>query len=396
MLVLWPLSKRPPNSLYTDKDWVDAQTVADMLQMMNAYEKLQKEVNTDGSAHRDTRPVTVSFDKAKDDCFGKLCRARFELRMPLSDWEEWWPLMPLERTERFKSLDLKSVGAENQVSKSAINRCHDRAQPKVLKWFNRRNINVARAPMKENRLREGDTIYSTTDFNWAELSSMRHTVDAILNYTIVSQMLWPYDMSGLIFLKLYNTYGWLAHTNLSEKRRVGLICDHFERIMSNNADRAVSKRPPCDFDENEKALKRLLGEEGLSQYPPLFGGGLEEDQPAANQGAPTAARPQRGGTGGGASRGGGSAARGGASGSGNGGGGNRFGGGGQNRPNPVTPSGKFVCFAFNKERGCPNIPVGNGAGCRNPNTGKEFVHACQYYYADTRMYCLQAHPRFRH
>lgn len=122
MLVLWPLAKRPPCSLYLDKEWVDSQTVADMLQMMAAYEKLQKEVYTDGSAHRDTRPATILFERQEDDCFGSLHKARFELRMPLSDWDDWWPLMPLERTERFKSLDLKSLGADAQISKSAINR----------------------------------------------------------------------------------------------------------------------------------------------------------------------------------------------------------------------------------------------------------------------------------
>ena len=122
MLVIWPLSKRPPNSLYLDPEWVDTQSVSDMLQMMQAYERVQKEVNTDGSAHRDTRPVTKTFERAEDDCFSKLCEARFDLRMPLCSWEDWWPLMPLERTERFKSLDLRSLGADGQVSKSAINR----------------------------------------------------------------------------------------------------------------------------------------------------------------------------------------------------------------------------------------------------------------------------------
>lgn len=264
-------------------------------------------------------------------------------------------------------------------------RTHDRAQPKVLKWYHRRNINVARAPMKEQRLREGDSIFSTTDFNWAELTTMRHTTDALLNFGMVSQLLWPYDMSALIFLKLYNTYGWFSHVNVSEKKRVALVCDHFERVMSANADRAVSRFPPCTYDEMEKLLKGLLGEEGVSQYPPVFGG--QEDSvnngqaSGQGQGQNNPARQQRGAR----QNGGG----------GNNGGNNSGGSTGNNKPPAVTPSGGFVCFAFNKPRGCSNTPIANGGGCRNQQ-GKEFVHVCQYYYPATRMYCLKQHPRHQH
>ena len=271
---------------------------------------------------------------------------------------------------------------------------HDRSQPKVLKWFNKKNINVTRAPMKETRLREADTIYSTTDFNWADLTSMRHCVDALINFGMISQMLWPYDMSFLVFMKLYNTFGWFSHTGVSEKRKVGLICDHFERVMSTNADRAVTEGPPCTYDEQEKILKRLLVEEGLSQYPPLFDGGVEELGAAAG-------RSQEGEAAGGPGRQ--QRAQAAANNGGAGGGGQNAGGprgarngGSNNRPPAVTPGGKLVCFGFNKPRGCANQPVGNGRGCKNAQTGKEFVHLCQYFYPETRMYCLQPHTRFNH
>ena len=121
MAILWPIEKRP-TGLFRSEEWLNTQSVADLLQMMHAYEKQQKETTTDNGTHRDTKPVPVNIKKGVDDCFEKLSHARFDLRMPLSGWSYWWPMMPLERTERYKSLDLKAVGAESQISKSAINR----------------------------------------------------------------------------------------------------------------------------------------------------------------------------------------------------------------------------------------------------------------------------------
>lgn len=121
MNLLWPVEKRPPGPLRDDV-YLDTIPVADLIQIQQAYQKQQKEASTDNGMHRDTRPAVVHVKKGKDDCFEQLSQARFDLRMPLSGWSVWWPKMPLERIERFKSLDLKVVGAESQISKSAINR----------------------------------------------------------------------------------------------------------------------------------------------------------------------------------------------------------------------------------------------------------------------------------
>ena len=121
MAILWPMEKRPAG-LFRSEEWLNTQSVADLLQMRGAYEKQQKETNTDNGMHRDNKPVPINIKKGVDDCFEQLSHARFDLRMPLSSWAYWWPRMPLERTERYKSLNLKAVGAESQISKSAINR----------------------------------------------------------------------------------------------------------------------------------------------------------------------------------------------------------------------------------------------------------------------------------
>ena len=183
--------------------------------------------------------------------------------------------MPLERIERFKSLDLKVVGAESQISKSAINRMHDRAQPRQLKWFSKKNLNVSRAPVKEQRLRDGDSVYTTSEFDWADLQDVKGAMDALINFGLVSQSLWPMDQTPWIFLKLYTTYGWMEY-GITVNKRTAIISEHFDRVSAANADRAVGSRPPCDYEEQERILRMILAEEGLSQTPPIMAGAVAE------------------------------------------------------------------------------------------------------------------------
>ena len=373
MNLLWPVEKRPPGPLRDDA-YLDTIPVADLIQIQQAYQKQQKEASTDNGMHRDTKPATVNVKKGTDDCFERLTHARFDLRMPLSSWSTWWPRMPLERIERFKSLDLKVVGAESQISKSAINRMHDRAQPRQLKWFSKRNLNVSRAPVKEQRLRDGDSVYTTSEFDWVDLQDIKGTMDALMNFGIVSQQLWPMDQTPWIFLKLYTTYNWMEY-GIAVKKRTAIICEHFDRVSAANADRAVGSRPPCDYEEQERILKMILAEEGLSQNPPITAGAVADAVSAAggqanNQGQ-AKKNSQKGGRGG------------------------KKGGNGD-RPPPVTPNGKKICYAWNRTGGCSNPPSTRASGCKSSRTGEEFAHVCSEWLATTKAYCMKGHPRHQH
>ena len=249
---------------------------------------------------------------------------------------------------------------------------HDRACPKQLKWFSKKNLNVSRLPMKEQRLREGDSVFTTSEFNWTELSDLRHTQDAIINFGITSQCLWPMDQTPWILLKLYTMYGWMQY-GITEKRRSGIVCDHFDRVMAANADRAVGKLPPCDFLEQERILKLILAEEGLSQSPPVTAGSAAAETENRKNG------------GGGQNR--------------NGVKGGRNGRQNQkrdNRPPLVCPNGRKICFAYNRQSGCSNPPSTKGAGCMNNQTKVDYAHVCSEYIESTKSYCLKGHPRHQH
>ena len=141
-------------------------------------------------------------------------------------------------------------------------RMHDRKVSLELKQLSKQNLNVNKIPLKETRLQQGNTVYSTSGYDWTELSSVKSCYDALTNYGIVNQMLWPYDMTALTLMKLYNVYSWFSYPNIKESNRVQLLCDHFARVSENNLDLAVQKKPPNNYWEMESV-------EGVAE-----GGGL--------------------------------------------------------------------------------------------------------------------------
>jgi len=249
-----------------------------------------------------------------------------------------------------------------------------------LKIFHKHNVNVTRDPMKVTRLREADSIYTTTDYNWAPLTSMKHIIDALLNFSMTNTALWPYDLCGNMLMKLYNHYNWIGY-NIKEEKRVAFICEHFRRVSEANTTRAGEDgTSPLKFQEMERLLKMMLAEEGLSTSPPVNGsqmGGFLGQGNGSGQQQST----QQGGWGRGR----------GARGAGQTGTGAR-----QPRPLLVAPNGRKLCFGFNKHTGCRNPPLTNIGGCKDPQTQTEYAHACSWHYTATGTLCLQGHSKSQH
>jgi hypothetical protein len=233
--------------------------------------------------------------------------------------------------------------------------------------------------MKETRLREGDTIYSMTDFNWAPLTTMRHVIDALLNFTMALACIWSWDLTGSMLHKLYNTYSWFSYEGISEDLKIKIITCHFRRVSEAKASRATEQASPCKYYEMERILKLVLAEENLSTSPPTTQTGAygqQQQNPSQGQarGAGTSSRGR--GRGGRQQRG--------------------TGGAGVKKPPAVTPNGRKICFAFNKPQGCQNPPISNGPGCKDPVSQNEFAHCCLWFFPTTGVYCLQGHPKHQH
>ena len=134
LATFWPIEDRPMG-IFRRKKWVDSQPLETMLKLMEAFEKKQRDLNTGGGTQRDTKPAVINIKKGKDDHFEVLADCRFEMMRPLSPWEYWWPLVPAQRKERYKALDLVSLGMEAQVAKAAINRYDGKAMFRWIKFL---------------------------------------------------------------------------------------------------------------------------------------------------------------------------------------------------------------------------------------------------------------------
>ena len=259
----------------------------------------------------------------------------------------------------------------------ALFRMHDRKVSLELKECSKHNISVNRIPLKETRLQQGNTVYSTSGYNWNELETVKGCYDALTNYGLINQMLWPYDLTALTMMKLFNVYSWMSYPNIKEAKRVQLLCDLFARTSESNVDLCVQKLPPCDYWEMERILKVLLREMGFPDSPPV----TQYNTPQSGNQSYQAGPSQKRGGGGGQQRGqtprgGGAGAR-------------------QKKPAAVAPNGRQVCFNFQKQQGCSN-PAAAGGGCKNQSTQSDMAHACLWYYPSTQTYCLQGHPKYQH
>ena len=336
----------------------------------------------------DTMPPRRNFAAGADDCNESTHEARYQ-RRPLCSEEKLWINVPYRLDHVYKNLDLSICGADSQISERTIGIMHDRTVPLHLKYFHRKNATVTWQPLVEERRRtKNDQVSSVVDYDWQEMDSMAHVQDAIINYAVVQGYLFPYDLSGLCLLKLYNLYGYLPYGN--EKERVRMIADHFYRVSCANISRAARGRPPLDFTGQESVLKKVLQDESLPREPPskansdrksldelcekLFKG---EPSEQGGSGQPRNQGKQQGRYGG--------------QGRGQAQGRNQ----GQRQNNPAmgrTPDGKLLCFNYNDGQ-CTRAATKNGCVGRN---NREFLHFCNAWSQQKNALCLGPHPKSQH
>lgn len=345
--------------------WVNSTPLDTILKFYEIYEKKQKDLSSNDSMREDKRPRTIIFEEGKDNCFDLLHPARF-LRLPLCTQDEIWRKIPLELGEKYRNLDLSSVGADCQLSEKTITKMHSRREILQLRYFFSGNAGVSRGPMVETKVKNGKSLSTIADFNWTNISNIKGLQDSILNYGLCKQMLFPYDQTGYIFMKLYNHYNWLQGAG-NDHRRISLIQEHFDFVMEANASRASKKQPPYNYDELEKALKRLLDNKALPNSPTALwerasSDNMAQKKPSFNQKPSASSFNQNK---------------------------NKFG------SNSATQSkSRFICYDFNNQgKGCSRTKT--AGGCKDSN-GKEYAHNCLFYDMTKKQYCYGPHSKQNH
>jgi hypothetical protein len=69
--------------------------------------------------------------------------------------------------------------------------------------------------------------------------------DAVLQYAMLAQCLWPGDYAPIVIFKVFDDSNWAEEIN-GEKHRVALIKRAFDNFSKENGGRAVRKEAPLE------------------------------------------------------------------------------------------------------------------------------------------------------
>lgn len=328
----------------------------------------------------DAMPPTRYFEAGEDNRNDLLHPASFQPR-PICSEEEIYELVPIRIEHIYKNLPLHICGADAQVAERTIGLMHDRTVPVHIKYFFKGNAAVTYQPMVEERRRSNlDGVSSVLDYDWVDIDGMTGLRDALINFSLILQFLFPVDLTGNMLQKLYNQYQYLPYG--SEKDRIRVISDHFNRASQSNIGRAARGRPPLDFQGLENLLKAVLQAEGWPREPPCK---IHSDRKALEVLTANLQATQVNSRGKGRGRGGPAGTGAGA----NRGQGPRPGGAGGGR----TPTGKAICFSFNDGQ-CTRPKT--ATGCTGGKGNKEFLHCCNAWSRQTNSMCMMQHPKWQH
>ena len=321
---------------------------------------------TSSKYSKDRAPKEKTYREQSDDGFKTLHKARF-LRAPLSSTGKWWKHVPTTRSHIYKNLPLKFSGSQGKISEKTIGTMHDRAKSLTIKNFHSQNACVTAKPMRKIERKDSEGLVTLYDYSWEEPSSLAEFTEALVNYMVALQQLWPLDPTALIMLRLINQYKWISVAN-ELREKIAVLSGFFNAVLEENRGRAVRNETILDFKEQEDVLKSALTAHNLPcSIPTSRFAKPEQDMFAKNKFKPSqtgqfAFTPGR-----------------------------------RDRPQPSRPraqsNGLGVCYAFNNGS-CRGVP--SASGCKNVNTNRELAHVCNVYVDSKSAFCLEKHPRNKH
>ena len=389
-LPYWPVETRKP--MMQRKDVVNAMNRDHLFKLMELDQnqlKQEKAENMEIFRNDDTIPVT-RYKAGKDDRKKRFHPASFE-RLPVCDQSVYWDQMPIKRPNVYRNIQLAPTGSQHNISDKAIEFLHNRTALISLKLFLPENINVTSRPMREVKRFEDQGLCTVTELAWENATSISQIKEALINYGICLQQLWPGDSSAWSLLRLLEKYKYCVNVQ-PNKTRVLIITNLFNKVARENASLAANREPPLVFDKLELILKASLTRNGQSCEVPATerafdsGNNGNRNNYNASSSSNGASNYQRNN---------GSTADG------------RLTNPRQSRdsrppsfqssrPPPPMSGGLKLCYGFNSTDGsnCMYAQTPNG-GCVNAR-GTKFAHVCSKFIESQQKYCLQKHRRVFH
>ena len=307
---------------------------------------------------RDQRPKTVKFPKSKDNGRSALHEARW-LRLPISDPTAWFKNVPLKREQIYRNLPFDFYGNDNSINDKTIAALHDRSLVLELKHFLVANA-TNNKPIKEFRQTNEHGSSTCYDILWDPPKNLLAIQEALNNYAMALHLIWPMDMTPIIMNRVLVKYHWVVNAK-SEKSRLSCISNFFNDVLRSNVRKALNKKAPLDFDQQEKCLKAAMTRHEIPADVPLPSGGKGDHQ---RPGPSQQSNNQQG----------------------------------QKKQPKKKSDARYnnhpLCFAFNKRgRSCSNQTTATGC---TPRPGIEYAHVCSKWVGRKSDFCYGNHAEENH
>ena len=205
----WALEDRPAH--LRRKKEVEKMSLGRLMKLKDLYEK-EAEKKGIGSAifGLDEKTRSKKFKAKKDNGVNKLHPARWE-RLPMAQPKKYWKKVPRKREEIFRHLHLSHYGAEGLINESTLVRLHDRQVPVELNMLHAANFTKVGKEAASQRE------------EWADPGEVRQLQEAVLNYAVVMQVLWPFDYGPMVIMRVLIESRWGEAAGNDDKERVRLV-----------------------------------------------------------------------------------------------------------------------------------------------------------------------------
>ena len=297
--------------------------------------------------------------------------------IPLASPAKHCTNLPLKRSPVILNLPLGFSGAEGQIADRTVELFHDRSRALELKEFYSGNSDIATRALKESSTSDGQR---SVDLDWVSPPNLQAIQDALINFMILSQQLWPTDPTPACFWKTLVYFNWASELH-NAKVQKEIIFEYFLQVGKDNANRAVRKEGPLTQAAHEVTFRKVCSSFKINADNLLYTN--PANFVAKSQGPPKKASSAKTSGGGGKAKPQASAKASSAS-----------------KERWPTYQGLGVCFSFNSTKAdvkCNNTPTEKGCEGKNKKGEKTiFAHVCAEWLGDRKGHCLGPHPRKEH
>ena len=190
------------------------------------------------------------------------------------------------------------------------------------------------------------------DDQWEAVGSFSSAREAFLNYAAVMHLLFPFDPTALLMLRIMHRYNWISASGDYAEFRTGLLEAFFNTVLQQNANRAVNGEVVLSYKDMEELLRNQLRSNHVSTDPPVLdrknkrGTGAKQGQQGGS-GQKQAQYGQKTTTGG-------------------------------SKNEYKTADGKLTCFKFNSVSGltCTNKLADTAYPLCEAPSGAKYAHRC--------------------